>query len=46
MLATGFAKQSGNLVGIQSGFPARKEAEKTSRATHYVFSSCILLATA
>lgn len=27
MLAAGFAKQSGNLVGIKTGFLTRKEAE-------------------
>ena len=41
------AKQSRNLVGVQTGFPTRKEVrEKRSRATYYVFSSFILLVTA
>ena len=41
------AKQSRNLVGVQTGFTTRKEVrEKRSRATYYVFSSRIVLVTA
>lgn len=39
MLAAGFAKQSGNLLGIKTGFPARKATGEEIRG----YSLCVFI---